>query len=308
MQERSEPGNEPRTEPISRQHHRDAGMGTGTKLALAAVVLLGAGYAWWQYSHPDAPPPPVARTVPAELAPAPAEPVAAAPAPVEPAPEPSHPIEPVADAQGHPPLEADARAAADTAVADWLGRERSLKFVATENFAQRTVATVDNLPRSQVAVRLWPLHPVGGRMAVTQTDDGRLQIAPENAARYDALVGFVSGIDPAQAAGLYRRIYPVLQHSYEELGYPGKRFNDRLVAVIDHLLQTPEPAAPLALQLVQVQGEVASQQPWLRYEFADAQLQSLSAGQKILVRMGVEHTQRIKALLRAVRTQITQGR
>jgi hypothetical protein len=55
-----------------------------------------------------------------------------------------------------------------------------------------------------------------------------------------------------------------------------------------------------------VQGQLAPQQPWLRYEFADADLQSLSAGQKILLRMGVEHTQRIKAQLRALRAQITR--
>ena len=142
-----------------------------------------------------------------------------------------------------------------------------------------------------------------GRLAVQETGAG-LQISPDNAARYDAVVGFVSGIDPVQAAALYKRIYPVLQHSYEELGYPGRQFNDRLVAVIDHLLQTPEPDRPLALKLVQVQGQVAPQQPWLRYEFADPQLQSLSAGQKILLRMGREHAHRVKAVLQAVRAQI----
>ncbi|WP_226858459.1 DUF3014 domain-containing protein [Diaphorobacter aerolatus] len=142
-----------------------------------------------------------------------------------------------------------------------------------------------------------------GRMAVVQTNDG-MQIAPENAARYDGVVGFVTAIDPAKAASVYKHVYPVLQHSYEELGYPGKQFNNRLVAVIDHLLTTPEPQGPLAIKLVQVQGEVPSQQPWLRYEFADPRLQSLSSGQKILLRMGPQNTQRIKSALRALRAQI----
>lgn len=140
-------------------------------------------------------------------------------------------------------------------------------------------------------------------MQVEETGSG-LQLSSGNAARYSAVVDFVGSIDPAQAAALYRRIYPVLQRSYEELGYPGRQFNDRLVAVIDHLLQTPEPDRPPALRLVQVQGQVPSQQPWLRYEFADPELQSLSAGQKILLRMGPENMHLIKSVLRAARAQI----
>ena len=41
-------------------------------------------------------------------------------------------------------------------------------------------------------------------------------------------------------AVVYERLYPLFQQAYEDLGYPGKYFNDRLVEVIDHLLQTPE--------------------------------------------------------------------
>ena len=299
------------SEPISRQHHRNQGMGKGRQWALAAVVLLGAGYAGWYFwnkTAQDTAAPPAAASAPAPSAPstpavaAPAsEPAAAQPAAAE-----SHPLEPAADAQGHPPLSAGDGEGLAQAVTDWLGRERTLRFVATDGLARRIVATVDNLARSQAAARLWPLHPVGGRMAVTQTDDGKMEIAPENAARYEPVVRFVVGLDVQQASALYRRVYPVLQQTYEELGYPGQRFNDRLVAVIDHLLQTPEPAGPLALKLVQVQGQLPSKQPWLRYEFADGELQALSAGQKILLRMGVAHTQRIKAQLQELRAQITQ--
>lgn len=301
---------EQRSEPISRHHHRSQGMGTGAKLALAAVVLLGAGFAWWQWEaqSPAAPtpltPPPEAAAPAVEAAPAaPAE--APPPAAVDEAAT-SHPLEPAADAQGNPPLAQGDADGLTQAVTDWLGRERTLRFVATDALARRITATVDNLSRGQAAARLWPLHPVGGRMAVLQTDDGGMQIAPENAARYEEVVRFIVGLDVQQAVGLYRRVYPVLQQAYEELGYPGQRFNDRLVAVIDHLLQTPEPTAPLALKLVQVQGQVAPKQPWLRYEFADSDLQLRSAGQKILLRMGVQHTQRIKAQLRELRDQIAQ--
>jgi len=101
------------------------------------------------------------------------------------------------------------------------------------------------------------------------------------------------------------RMYPQLQRSYEELGYPGRYFNDRVVEVIDHLLATPEPApgAPL-VQLTEVKGSVPSTQPWLRYEFADPQLQSLSSGQRMLLRVGPQHRQVLKAKLAELRRQI----
>ena len=306
-------------EPISRQHHRQSGLGAGAKWGLSALVLAAAGFAWWHYeqgresaqdvsqstltpeaqqSAPDETPALVAQNSPALI---PLEQVT------------DHPLQPAADEQGNPPLAADAADASnalETAVSDWLGSETVLRFVAVQGLAHKAVATVDNLPRSQAASRLWPLHPVGGRMVVTSGEDGALHIAPENAERYDALVNFVTGVNSQQAASMYRRIYPVLQKTYTELGFPGKSFNNRLVAVIDHLLQTPEPEEPLQLKLVQVQSaepgkpKAAAQQPWLRYEFADAKWQALSAGQKILLRMGVNHTRSIKAFLRELRVQI----
>ena len=49
---------EARSEPISRQHHRNQGMGKGSQWALAAVVLLGAGYAGWYYWNKEQAPAP----------------------------------------------------------------------------------------------------------------------------------------------------------------------------------------------------------------------------------------------------------
>lgn len=301
-------------EPISRQYHRAQGLGKGAKLGLFALLLAAGAAAWWQWGR-ETPPESLSPKVPAaeaptaEPAPPPTLQAAAAPAESEPT---AHPIEPAADAQGRPPLAAEDGNGLAQSVSEWLGRERTLRFVVTDDLARRIVATIDNLARGQAAVQLWPLHPVGGRMAVVRTDDGGMTIAADNAARYDAVVGFVAGLDVQQGAALYRRAYPVLQHTYENLGYPGQRFNDRLVAVIDHLLATPDPIGPLALKLVQVNSQAqpgvqqAPQQPWLRYEFVDSELQGASAGQKILLRMGIAHTQRIKAQLRAFRAQVTK--
>jgi hypothetical protein len=103
----------------------------------------------------------------------------------------------------------------------------------------------------------------------------------------------LANVDVGQAAGLYRRFYPLLQEAYEELGYPGQYFNDRLVAVIDHLLATPNVEEPIRLV-----------HPSVMYKFADPKLESLSAGQKAMLRIGRENAAAVKAKLRAFRAEI----
>ena len=60
------------------------------------------------------------------------------------------------------------------------------------------------------------------------------------------------------------------------------------------------------LRLVQVAGQVPSLQPWVRYEYVDPQLQALSAGQKIMVRVGLKNEQRLKAVLSKVRARVAK--
>ena len=98
---------------------------------------------------------------------------------------------------------------------------------------------------------------------------------------------------------MYKRqveFYPLFQQSYAELGYPSRYFNDRVFDVIDHLLATPDLSGPIALT-----------QPKVLYEFADPQLQELSAGQKMLLRMGPDNEARVKAKLREIRKLLQRG-
>ncbi|RMW99592.1 DUF3014 domain-containing protein [Allofranklinella schreckenbergeri] len=177
-------------------------------------------------------------------------------------------------------------------------------WVRPERLVRRFVATVDNLTAERAPTAQWPVHPTPPRFLV-DGGEADAHIAPANHARYAAAMQFVRQLDVPQAARQYRQHYALFQQAYEELGYPGRYFNDRLVAVIDHLLQTPEPATPPRVQLMPVRSTVASQQPWVRYQFVDPQLEALSAGQKMLLRMGADNTRAIKAQLRAFRAAIT---
>ncbi|HEX6721700.1 MAG TPA: DUF3014 domain-containing protein [Burkholderiaceae bacterium] len=268
-----------------------------TWIAAGAALLLTAlglgGLYLWQH-----------RMRPVQVAEAPAAPAsAAAPAPVASEPAIRHPLEAAPAASAVTP--GDAAPSWRQALIDTLGQSPVLRFVQTEDFSRRFVVTVDNLARGHAAPALWPLNTTPGRFSVSGGDGELRNIAAENARRYTPLVQWVASVDARRAAELYARMYPQLQKAYEENGYPGRYFNDRVVEVIDHLLATPEPApgAPL-VQLTEVKGSVPSTQPWLRYEFADPQLQSLSSGQRILLRVGPQHREVLKAKLAELRRQI----
>lgn len=253
----------------------------------ALAMLLGLGLAgWYGYERYLKP-----RPAPVAAAPAPvaaAEPASAA------ASEPAirYPVEPPASTAGVASLE--------EAAAALLGRADAQRFLRLDEAARRFVATVDNLAREQAPARLWPVQPTPGRFA-PDTRGERSVLSAANARRYAPFVAMVSALDSARAVGLYRQFYPQLQQAYEAQGYPGRYFNDRVVAVIDHLLQTPDPSGEVALVLTDVKGPLQPQSPWLRYEFADRSLEQRSAGQKMLLRMGPANARALKAKLGELR-------
>jgi hypothetical protein len=67
------------------------------------------------------------------------------------------------------------------------------------------------------------------------------------------------------------------------------------------------PDAPLRLTLTEIKGPIPSQRPWVHYEFADPALQQLSAGQKMLLRMGPVNERRMKAKLLDIRSRLAAG-
>jgi hypothetical protein len=174
-----------------------------------------------------------------------------------------------------------------------VGDDDLVRPLVPNSIIRHIVATIDNLPRPTLATRIRPVSPVPGSFAAVSTARG-IAIADGNAQRYAAYVKAAEAIDTQRLVGFYVRLYPLFQQAYVELGYPGGYFNDRLIEVIDHLLAAPEPKAPVYLV-----------QPKVRYEFADPALEGLSAGQKILVRIGIDNELRLKARLSDIRSALT---
>jgi len=174
-----------------------------------------------------------------------------------------------------------------------VGREALQQLLVPQRIIRNVVVTIDNLPREKVAVNQRPIKSTPGKFIVTGPEDTR-EIAPENYTRYAPLVAVVKRVDAQTLASFYRGLQPLFQQAYEELGNPNGSFNARLLQVIDHLLQTPDVAQPVELV-----------QPSVSFKYADPKLESLSSGQKLLIRMGPTNAGAIKAKLREVRAALS---
>jgi hypothetical protein len=203
-----------------------------------------------------------------------AEPVIAAPAPAEPAAAlgPRHPMpdaSPGVSSSGElvplPPLD-DSDAYFLIEIGTAFGPAIESLLV-RDAVIDRLVTTVDNLP---------------------------VVLGINSYARYDALVAQIYYADLDAVYDTYQRFYPLFQKSYERLGYPDAYFNDRLVEVIDHLVTTPMPEGPIVLT-----------RPNVLYEFADPDLEALSSGQKLLLRMGPDNSATLKRILGKFRSRLT---
>jgi hypothetical protein len=177
-----------------------------------------------------------------------------------------------------------------------VGQKNLVEFFDPKDIIRHIVVTIDNLPRKQYATKFLPTKPVAGRFVVTGNEENTF-ISTANYRRYIPYVDLLESLDVKTVVAIYARLYPLFQEAYENLGYPSAYFNDRLIDVIDNLLDTPDK-----------KGLVQLKQPHVLYEYADKDLESLSSGQKILMRMGSDNAVRVKAKLREFRHELSSGR
>ncbi|MEJ2515306.1 MAG: DUF3014 domain-containing protein [Gammaproteobacteria bacterium] len=249
------------------------------------VIAVLAGAAFFFYSRPAG----QKAETPLEPATVPPVPEVAAPGPE---PEPVFTEAEVAEPPAPLPALESSDAEAREAVTRLAGRDFVERFLVPDSVVRKVVATVDNVPRQKLDMRIRAVPALGGRFLVAGTEDD-IVLHPDNFDRYTPFVSLVAGIDPARVADVYVRFYPLLQQAYQELGYPDQQFHNRLLEVIDHLLATPEVPTPIRLV-----------RPHVLYHYADPDLESRSAGQKALIRMGPANVAAIKDALRAFRVEL----
>lgn len=256
----------------------------GAVVVVLAIVAAGV-YMARKATQPEAPSavaPAASSSMPSTVPPAPIQhPISQAG--VEPATASTTPL----------PALADSDASVAAALASLAEGTDLSSLLVRQQIIARIVAWIDALPRRSQANLMSPLRSPKGAFVVDETD-GTTVIGAQNGARYAPYMRVVDAADPQALVAWYVHAYPLFQQAYQELGYPKGYFNDRLIAVIDNLLATPEPTQPSALVLSKGY-----------YVYTDPAFESLSAGQKLLLRAGPASEVKIKAKLRAIRSALT---
>jgi hypothetical protein len=262
------------------------------KLIITAfiVILAIAGFLLYQSGDEAAPP----ATAELEL-PVPAEtPQAEAPPPVQ-FPVPETPVQ----AEAPPPEPLPPLDESDPVVVEefneLVDEDQFGKLFMFRTFVRNFTVIIDNMTLEKLPQKFLFFRPPpsGFMVQEPETEGGPILLDPRNYARYQPYMRLVEAVDMNRLVEVYVFLYPLFQQAYIEQGYPDRYFNDRLIEVITHLLDTPD-----------VEGPVELVQPKVYYQFADPKLEALSAGQKILLRIGPDNAKTVKAKLQELQAKL----
>ena len=247
-------------------------------MVIAAVILGGAlaAYYYWQQTQPEPD----------------AVEVTALPPPIAPPKPVVRQVVKVPEAQSPLPQLGESDSFMLEALASLIGKESVMKIFRVEQIIHNIVVTIDNLPNQSLPVNATPITSVPGNLVASVTD-GEMSLSPTNAARYTSYVHLAGVVSTEKFVALYLRLYPLFQKSYEQLGYPNKYFNDRVIDVIDNLLAAPDIKEPVKLL-----------QPKIVYVYADPDLEGRSIGQRTLMRLGSENEAKVKTKLQEIRQEL----
>ncbi len=179
----------------------------------------------------------------------------------------------------------------DPVVRDWASRLSARleleAWLEAGDLVRRFVATVGNVAEGErPSEHLRFLAPE--RPFRVDREEDRLVTDPTSHQRYDLIVEILGVLDTRAAVAVYRRLEPLVDEAYRDLGHPDRDFDDTLARAIAELLATPV-----------VQGAADLVAGVTTYEFADPELESLSPVQKQLLRTGPRNVERVQKKLRA---------
>jgi len=216
----------------------------------------------------------------------------------------SDPVQPDGDFQDQPepepeqevvpdplPLLSDSDPRVSEELAALTGADLLAEYIVKDQIISRMVTTIDSLTSRQVPALINPIKPADGKF-IAEAEGESIVMSGQNFARYDGYIALMQSVNSSALTALYQRYYPLFQQAWEENGGEGS-FNERLKEVIDHLLETPD-----------VPGPVYLTKPEAVYVFDDEELEAMTAGQKILVRMGSVNASLVKETLTGIRKNL----
>ncbi|MDP2562834.1 DUF3014 domain-containing protein [Psychrobium sp. 1_MG-2023] len=156
------------------------------------------------------------------------------------------------------------------------------------------VTFTDNFSRGDLATKFSPINKPNNKFSVYEVDN-EIYLDEASYQRYSHYVDIINSLNIDLAVKHYQYLMPLINQAYSELGYPDDSFNDTLISAIEVMLDAPTIREPIKL--------IA---PSAMYKFADSELESLPAAQKLMLRMGPENTTKLRPKLQQIQRALSE--
>jgi hypothetical protein len=163
-----------------------------------------------------------------------------------------------------------------------------MAWLPTNGLIRNVTVVVTNIAEGATpAKQLRVLRPSSAFRIVER--NGTPYVDPRSYDRYSRIADAVASVNPGGAARLFATLKPRIEEAHRELGGLNQSFDRTLERAIVALLETPV-----------VDGPIPLKPKGIGYAYADERLESLSAAQKQLLRMGPRNMRIIQARLREI--------
>jgi hypothetical protein len=164
-----------------------------------------------------------------------------------------------------------------------------------DNLVERGATMVDVLSRGLLVHKAMPVPRPQEKFRAVEAGD-ELVIDPASYARYDAYARSIAELDVETLVASFHRARPLLEQAYAGLGYAPEKFDNAVIRALDRIIATPEVEDPPVVVPV---GGI--------YKFADPDLEQLAPAQKLLLRMGPDNAERVRAKAAELREALLRG-
>ena len=209
---------------------------------------------------------------------------------VEPEPEPVQPV--IVEPQPEPEPELLDDSSLMSRIVTMIPNKALTDLIIEQDLISNFVVFIDNASRGELVTQFSPMKEPQRKFEADQVAGDLLSytINEQSFQRYNAYADVLLALPTEKSIELYRELAPAIDAAHIELGYEEGTFDRKLKRAIDFLVDAPV-----------LTKDVTLVAPSAMYQYADAELEGLMAIQKLLLRMGPENQQKVRAKLLELR-------
>ncbi len=159
----------------------------------------------------------------------------------------------------------------------------------TSDLLPRWITVFDGAARGKVIKGVIGFKPPKGGFPVERRG-ANYYMSQAGYSRYDKTVATLVDIDPKALSAGFHRYRALFEQAYGQMGYDPEQMDNTIIRVLDRIISAPIFPGSIELKAASV-----------NYTFVDADIESLPALEKQLIRMGPENTARLQTYAKTLR-------